>query len=68
MIQRIVGHRGDIIWDTSKPDGTPRKLLDVSRIHSEGWHHRITLTDGLEETYDWFLKHQNELKEVKLQK
>lgn len=66
MIQKITGHQGEIIWDTSKPDGTPRKLLDVSRIHSEGWKHTITLEQGLRETYDWFLNHEQELKEVKL--
>jgi GDP-L-fucose synthase len=66
LIQKITGHLGKIIWDTSKPDGTPRKLLDVSKIHSEGWKHTITLEQGLEKTYDWFLNHKRELKEVKL--
>lgn len=66
VIQHITGHRGDIIWDQSKPDGTPRKLLDVSRIHSEGWHHKIDLETGLEKTYRWFLENKNELKEVKI--
>ncbi len=66
MIQKITGHQGEIIWDTSKPDGTPRKLLDVSKIHYEGWKHTITLEKGLRKTYDWFLNHKRELKEVKL--
>ena len=66
LIQKITGHQGDIIWDESKPDGTPRKLLDVSKIHFEGWKHTITLEQGLRKTYDWFLNHEQELKEVKL--
>lgn len=66
MIQKITGHQGEIIWDTSKPDGTPRKLLDVSKIHYEGWKHTITLEQGIKKTYNWFLNHEQELKEVKL--
>ena len=42
-------------FDTSKPDGTPRKLLDVGRLHALGWQHRIELADGLRSTYEWFL-------------
>lgn len=53
-IAEIVGFSGQISWDLSKPDGTPRKLLDVSRIHAEGWHARIRLEDGLRQTYDNF--------------
>lgn len=67
LVQEIVGHKGNILWDRSKPDGTPRKLLDVSKIHSAGWHHRIQLREGLEETYDWFLKNKDSLKTRKLQ-
>lgn len=66
LIQKIVGHRGEIIWDTSKPDGTPRKLLDVSKIQSKGWEHEYSLEQGLKETYNWFLKHLGDLKEVKM--
>ncbi|WP_441000180.1 GDP-L-fucose synthase family protein [Fodinibius sp. SL11] len=66
LIQRIVGHEGEIIWDTSKPDGTPRKLLDVSKLHALGWKHNKTLSEGLTETYRWFLQNTNQLKEVKL--
>ncbi len=47
MIKRIVGYEGDIIQDTTKPDGTPRKLMDVSKIHAMGWRHRITLEAGI---------------------
>ncbi|SMO41867.1 GDP-L-fucose synthase family protein [Fodinibius sediminis] len=64
IVQQITGHQGDIVWDKSKPDGTPRKLLDVSKIHSEGWHHRTDLKTGLERTYRWFINHRNALKEV----
>jgi GDP-L-fucose synthase len=49
-------------FDTSKPDGPPRKLLDVSRLHALGWRHRIGLRDGLASTYDWFLRHQDSLR------
>lgn len=66
LIQEIVGHQGEINWDTSKPDGTPRKLLDVSKIHSEGWRHSRKLKEGLEDTYQWFLQNTDQLKEVTL--
>ena len=65
-IQSIVGHKGEIHWDSSKPDGTPRKLLDVSKLHQQGWHHQIDLEEGIQKTYDWFLKHEDNIKEVKL--
>lgn len=67
LIQNIVGHQGEINWDKSKPDGTPRKLMDVSKIHSAGWHHTTKLKEGLEKTYEWYLRNQNSLKEVKLE-
>jgi len=51
----VVGFAGEIVFDTSKPDGTPRKLCDVSRIHALGWQHRIDLDAGLKETYEWYL-------------
>jgi GDP-L-fucose synthase len=50
-----VGFNGELAWDTTKPDGTPRKLLDVSKIHALGWRHRIALREGIERTYKWFL-------------
>ncbi len=56
MIKEIVGFEGEIVNDTTKPDGTPRKLLDVSRLHSLGWKHKIPLKDGIKMTYDWFLE------------
>jgi GDP-L-fucose synthase len=66
LIQDIVGHKGDIEWDTSKPDGTPRKLMDVSRMKDEGWEYNIELEDGIRATYKWFLENKDEIKEVKL--
>jgi len=55
MISTIVGFAGETKWDKSKPDGTPRKLLDVTRINSLGWQSSIELIDGIESTYEWFL-------------
>ena len=52
MIKEITGYRGEITWNTSKPDGTPRKLLDVSLIHNLGWEHSITLRDGIKQVYE----------------
>ena len=56
LICEVVGFTGELAWDTTKPDGTPRKLLDVSKIRTLGWRHTIGLRDGIEKTYDWFLK------------
>jgi GDP-L-fucose synthase len=55
MIQRVVHPGAKIVWDSSKPDGSPRKLLDVSRLHALGWKHTISLGEGIERTYQWFL-------------
>ena len=65
-IQEIVAHKGNIIWDSSKPDGTPRKLLDVSKINRLGWKYNTNLEDGISKTYKWFLENIENLKEVKL--
>jgi GDP-L-fucose synthase len=54
LIQNVVGHRGEIIWDQSQPDGTPRKWLNVNRLRALGWRHRIGLREGIAETYAWF--------------
>jgi GDP-L-fucose synthase len=56
LVSDVVGYRGSIIHDTTKPDGTPRKLLDVDRLHSLGWRARITLREGIKQTYAWFLE------------
>ncbi|MEY2511335.1 MAG: GDP-L-fucose synthase [Verrucomicrobiota bacterium] len=58
LICDIVGFKGDLAWDTTKPDGTPRKLLDVSKIHALGWRHRIELREGIARTYQWFLENE----------
>jgi GDP-L-fucose synthase len=55
MMAKTVGFEGGIVYDTSKPDGTPQKLLDVSKIHSFGWSHQIELEEGLRQTYSWFV-------------
>ena len=54
MISDVVGFRGGIIWDTDKPNGTLRKVLDVAKIKSLGWEPKIELKDGIKETYDWY--------------
>jgi GDP-L-fucose synthase len=64
MVRRIVHPNARITWDASKPDGTPRKLLDVSRLHKLGWRHRIALGEGIESTYQWFLEHRANLRGV----
>jgi len=58
----VVGYDGDIEFDTSKPDGTPRKLMDVSRLSSLGWEYSVELEQGLGMTYEWFLSHVDELR------
>jgi GDP-L-fucose synthase len=58
LIGRIVGYRGEVIWDASMPDGTPRKLLDVGRLHAMGWKESRTLQQGIAETYAWFVGQQ----------
>jgi GDP-L-fucose synthase len=66
-IQRIVGHEGEIIWDATKPDGTPRKLMDVTKMHNVGWKHKIELQEGIEKTYNWFLENKGNFKQIKLE-
>lgn len=56
IVKQIVGFQGEIVWDSTKPDGTPRKLMDVSKLHGLGWHHKITLEDGIKLAYQDFLK------------
>jgi len=64
LIQSTVGHQGEIIWDSTKPDGTPRKLLDISKFQQYGWSSSILLHEGIKTTYDWFLSNVNELRAV----
>lgn len=65
-IQKITGHQGAIIWDSSKPDGTPRKLMDISKMHELGWKHQVQLEEGIQLTYDWFVEHADAFKQVKM--
>ena len=65
-IQIVTGHQGNILWDASKPDGTPRKLMDVSKIKALGWKYSTELQEGIEKTYAWFLENINSIKEIKL--
>lgn len=65
-IQKIVGHQGKIIWDSTKPDGTPRKLMDISKMHEIGWKHTVSLEKGIQKTYNWFLENIDNFKEVKI--
>ena len=65
-IQKITGHQGKIFWAASKPDGTPRKLMDVSKMKDIGWEYTTELEVGIEKTYQWFLENINKIKEVKL--
>ena len=56
VVAEVVGFKGDVIHDTTKPEGTPRKLMDVSRINKLGWHYKTELKDGITKTYEWFVK------------
>ncbi len=57
-LAQVTGYRGRVVFDATKPDGTPRKLLDVTRLHSLGWFHEVSLEQGLASTYQWFLENQ----------
>lgn len=54
LIVRVVGFDGEVVWDSSKPDGTPRKLIDVSKLHSLGWIHKVEIEEGVEKLYAWY--------------
>ncbi len=58
-IAQVVGYKGRVVFDATKPDGTPRKLLDVTRLHQLGWYHEVSLEQGLASTYQWFLENQH---------
>jgi GDP-L-fucose synthase len=60
MIQSVVGYRGMLRFNPAYPDGTPRKLMDTSRLATLGWRPRIALADGLRSAYDWFVAHRTE--------
>lgn len=65
-IQKVVGHQGNINWDAEKPDGTPRKLMNISKMHHLGWKHQIQLKDGIQETYNWFINNIDNYKTISL--
>jgi GDP-L-fucose synthase len=65
-IQQVTGHQGEIIWDSTKPDGTPRKLMDVSKMATLGWEYSTELKEGIEKTYSWFLENIENIKEIKM--
>jgi GDP-L-fucose synthase len=65
-IQKITRHQGNIIWDDTKPDGTPRKLMDVSKMKKLGWQFSTELEEGIQKTYLWFLDNIGTIKEIKL--
>jgi GDP-L-fucose synthase len=66
IIQREISYDGNIVWDTKKPDGTPRKLMDSSKMRSLGWKPKYSLQAGIKNTHEWFLKNENSLRIVKL--
>jgi GDP-L-fucose synthase len=63
LIKKIVGYNGEIVWDTSKPDGMPRKVLDISKIKNTGWEASIKLEDGLKKTYEWYKENLGNIKQ-----
>ena len=64
LIQTTVGFQGEIIWDSSKPDGTPRKLMDNSKMNQEGWYAKIDIEEGVKKTYQWFIENYKFYREV----
>ena len=62
LVKDVVGYQGEVEWDNSKPDGTPRKLLDSSSLHGLGWKMKTPLTEGIRSTYDWFLDNREYLR------
>ena len=59
IVSEVVGYKGDLHWDQSKPDGTPQKLLDISQIKKIGWKPNIDLKDGTRSVYEWYLKEKD---------
>ena len=54
LVVKAVDFQGEIVWDKTKPDGTPRKLIDVTKLHSLGWQHKIEIEDGVKKLYQWY--------------
>ena len=65
LVQKTIGHLGSIIWDKSKPDGTPRKLMDSSKMKELGWNSTINLNNGIQDIYNWFIESVKNIKEVR---
>ena len=65
LVKNTIGYTGEIIWDSSKPDGTPRKLMDSSKMNTLGWKPSVSLEEGIASTYQWFLNNESQIKEVK---
>jgi GDP-L-fucose synthase len=61
-IAETVGYKGEIIWDTKKPDGTPKRILDSSRLFANGWKPKVSLKEGLTKAVDWYKLHKNEIR------
>jgi GDP-L-fucose synthase len=66
IIQKTIDHKGEIIWDKTKPDGTPRKLMDVSKLEVMGWSSSTKLDEGIKKTYNWFLENINNYKQINI--
>ena len=66
LIRETVGHQGEIIWDNTKPDGTPRKLMDNSKLEAQGWSSSIQLSDGIKSTYAWYKDSHSKIREVQI--
>jgi GDP-L-fucose synthase len=62
MVKNAVGYTGKVVWDSSKPEGTPRKVMDVSKLHSLGWKHQVNLKEGIENTFKWYNENKNNLR------
>ncbi len=58
IVKSTVGYQGEIVWNPEMPDGTPRKLTDVSKLHSLGWHHKVELEEGVALAYEWFVQNE----------
>ena len=66
LVQSKVGHQGEIVWDSKKPDGTPRKLMEISKLLKEGWKARIDLEMGISKVYAWFLDNSSDLRNIQI--
>lgn len=62
LIKETVGYKGEIVWNSAMPDGTPRKLTDVSKLNALGWHHRVELEEGVRMAYQWFIEHIDQIR------